>query len=44
MYTCLNKYDMLNIMLDINKLLDLIILDRNPNTKILAFLSFEYIV
>ena len=38
MSTCLNKYDMLNyiIMLDINKLLELIILDRNPNTNILS--------
>ena len=43
MSTCLNKYDMLNYMLDINKLLELIILDRNPNTNILSNSSNDLI-
>ena len=35
--TDMNKYDKLNYkMLDINKLFETIILDRNPKTKILS--------
>ena len=43
MFTSLNKYDMLNYMLDINKLLELIILDRNPKTNILSNSSNDLI-
>ena len=46
MFTYLNKYEMFNYtlyMFDINKLLELISLDRNPNTNILSNLLNDLI-